>query len=44
MLNVIKEIMEHSLNICKITSNNVYDFLLIKKYALMNKIENYKTS
>ena len=44
MLNVIKEIIERSLKLCKITSNNWYDFLLIKKYALMNKIENYKTS
>ena len=44
MLNVIEEIIERTVRICKITSNNLYDFLLIKKYALMNKIENHKTS
>ena len=44
MLNVIKEIIERSLNICKLRQKIGMIFLLIKKYALMNKIENYKTS
>ena len=31
MLNVIKEIIERSLNICEITSNNWYDFFVDKE-------------